>query len=553
MKKQLTTLILFTLISWGLQAQLKLNVEGDAAISGKLGIGTNTSPTESFQINGFTSGINESYLKIATAGENVGVQGDRFSGIKFRHFSDAFGMTIESVEGQSQTRGLYFKRHLNDVNGETAMFISRENGFVGLGTTEPNFKLHVFGPFQTAIGLTNTSAGGKGYGLYSTGESNSEGAGNFMIRDETAGENRFFITPDGKTGIGTITPGDKLQVINQESTIGTAISGFNNAPGDQQHIGIFGGVVGSDNYVGSGVVGQVNGTGTGDQYGVFGWIVGENAGNRYAIYGLPGGTGVGTQYAGYFVGDVTVTGTFDNSSDQKLKKNIKTLDKALDRVMKLEPVRYDYRSREYPQMNLAEGPQMGFIAQEVEIVFPELVKDNFHPETPKSVDENGYPKDYYPAVDYKGLNYIGLIPVLTKATQEQQEEIEANERDIADLRAENERLREELDEIKELLNQVLDKENNNTNLNLGVGSLLQNQPNPFREATLITYAVPEGAGNAELQITDMSGRVIKRADITTRGEGTFTLRANSLPAGTYAYSLIVDGELVETKKMVLTK
>ena len=60
-------------------------------------------------------------------------------------------------------------------------------------------------------------------------------------------------------------------------------------------------------------------------------------------------------------------------------------------------------------MNLAGGTQMGFIAQEMEKVFPQLV--SIIPD--KNIDGSKIS-------DYKGINYIGLIPVLTKAIQEQQ-------------------------------------------------------------------------------------------------------------------------------------
>ncbi|MBN1186453.1 MAG: tail fiber domain-containing protein, partial [Bacteroidales bacterium] len=62
----------------------------------------------------------------------------------------------------------------------------------------------------------------------------------------------------------------------------------------------------------------------------------------------------------------------------------------------------------------ASGRHYGFTAQELEEVFPELVSTEAHPPE----DEKGEP------LIYKSINYIEMIPILTQAIQEQQEEIE---------------------------------------------------------------------------------------------------------------------------------
>jgi hypothetical protein len=298
------------------------------------------------------------------------------------------------------------------------------SGFLGIGTPSPNFKLHVWGESQTALGLTNTSTGGRTYSIYSLGASNSEGAGNFMIRDESSGNNRFFIDQNGNTGIGTIVPGiEKLFVVADGSSTRAIRAQNNNSSGEQ--IGVWGDLSSGGEGTRIGVYGKITGDGgTGQHYGVFGEVSETNTSNiTIGVIGANSSTGTGTYYAGYFAGDVNVTGTFSNPSDEKLKKDVRGLEKATERIMDLHPVSYQYRKRDFPQMKLADGPQLGFIAQEVEGVFPELVSDNKHPEIPKAWDEDGNATDYYPTLDYKGINYLGLIPVLTKATQEQQEEI----------------------------------------------------------------------------------------------------------------------------------
>ncbi len=82
----------------------------------------------------------------------------------------------------------------------------------------------------------------------------------------------------------------------------------------------------------------------------------------------------------------------------------------LDNLIKLRPVSYLMKIDEYPEMNFAKGKQMGFIAQEMQEVFPTLVEKGVHPGAKKE-DAN---------IEYLGVNYIGLIPVLVKGMQEQQ-------------------------------------------------------------------------------------------------------------------------------------
>ena len=70
-------------------------------------------------------------------------------------------------------------------------------------------------------------------------------------------------------------------------------------------------------------------------------------------------------------------------------------------------------------MNLPEGTQFGFVAQEFEKSFPDLVKASFHPyEESRSDSPEGQ------GVAFKAINYTGLIPVMVSAMQEQQRTIE---------------------------------------------------------------------------------------------------------------------------------
>lgn len=106
------------------------------------------------------------------------------------------------------------------------------------------------------------------------------------------------------------------------------------------------------------------------------------------------------------------------SSDARLKQNIETIDGALDKVLKLRGVSFDWKN---PEM---KGRQLGFIAQEAIEVIPEVV--------------NGSESTNY------SMQYAPITAVLVEAMKEQQTQIE-------ELKTENEILKQKLNEIIELL------------------------------------------------------------------------------------------------------
>ena len=181
------------------------------------------------------------------------------------------------------------------------------------------------------------------------------------------------------------------------------------------YIGVLGNVNPTGSYTYCGVAGEVNG-GTGTNYGIYGYA-----------------TGGSTNYAGYFSGNVHVTGTFTNPSDERFKENVQPFKNALSKIKLMNVHTFNFKQmEEEKQMVLPEGEQIGLIAQELEEILPELVVDNVH-----AYDKNegieGAEKDME-KIEYKGINYIGLIPVLIEAMKEQQQQIEELKQQIAELR-----------------------------------------------------------------------------------------------------------------------
>ncbi|RZP29754.1 hypothetical protein EVA23_04960, partial [bacterium] len=117
--------------------------------------------------------------------------------------------------------------------------------------------------------------------------------------------------------------------------------------------------------------------------------------------------------------------TPNSSSDRRFKKNISTVSGALQKLSKLNPVNYDWRQDEFEHKGFGDKKQWGFIAQEIKEIFPELVGKD---------DE-----------DFLTLNYQGFVPLLTKAVQEQQEEIDSQQKEIDALKSQLQMIMDMLD------------------------------------------------------------------------------------------------------------
>lgn len=127
-------------------------------------------------------------------------------------------------------------------------------------------------------------------------------------------------------------------------------------------------------------------------------------------------------------GTVTAT-SFPTSSDARLKSKVVEINNGLNKIMELRPVNYD---KKLALDNPTTVNENGFIAQELQKIMPELVTE-------------GNDKDKLLSV-----NYTAIIPVLTKAVQEQQKTIEQNQATI-------QKQQEQINELKLLLEKVLNK------------------------------------------------------------------------------------------------
>ncbi len=196
--------------------------------------------------------------------------------------------------------------------------------------------------------------------------------------------------------------------------------------------------------------GLISGTSYGQAYGSYNL---GYAGKSYYDYAYGSyNRAIGGYYGNWatYSSGVTYSTSGYSSSDRKLKKNIRNYDGAINDIMKLQPRVYDFDVDRYPTMGLPEEEQLGLIAQELEEVFPNLIRmakeqKMVMPEShateqgleytvvaPAEYDENDElvseaMVEAGEEVEFKAVNYQALIPVLIKGIQEQQEIIEVLE------------------------------------------------------------------------------------------------------------------------------
>jgi hypothetical protein len=197
--------------------------------------------------------------------------------------------------------------------------------------------------------------------------------------------------------------------------------------------------------------------------------------------------------------------------------------------MQMNPVQFKYKNRKMGEdgdgnpIYMWEGDEptyththFGFIAQEIQELFPNLVYEG-------AVGD-----------DYLSVSYTEIVPVLVRAIQELKAELKET-RKAAGILDEN------TTPVEAVAMRGLKTE------------LFQNTPNPFTENTVIPCTVAEDVTNAMIYIYDLSGKQIDEYPVEGRGKTSVTIAGRSLEAGMYLYSLIADGKVIDTKRMILTK
>lgn len=253
------------------------------------------------------------------------------------------------------------------------------DGNIGIGSSAAsNAKLYIKQNYTDfAQYITNEHTGSFTSGLYISLPNNIQNNGH-LLRLRSGGDVRFQVGANGKVGVGTGSPIQHLHLYN--NITGSVRTRFENQEG-YYDIGTYQGKL----------------------------FLSDESNNQNFVILQNGNVGIGNINPLVKL-DVEGTAECDGAgcwaieSDIAYKKNIEDLEYGLDEVMKIQPRRY--------QLKATNESDIGMIAQELELIIPELVNG-----------EEGS----------KNIGYGTLTPVLINAIQEQQKEIEQLKQRIQNL------------------------------------------------------------------------------------------------------------------------
>lgn len=242
------------------------------------------------------------------------------------------------------------------------------------------------------------------------------------------------------------------------------------------------------------------------------------------------------------------------ASDRRVKKNIKANVPGLAFINLLRPVTYN---ADIHKANEIMGYRMkrdsaGNATTEVDTVYWEekyagektLCTGLIAQEVDSAAQQIGYDFQgiYRPksSKDIYGLDYTKLVMPLINAVQELSKTVDSLKTANSSLRRGNSGGNDERSK-QDITLTMLDEI-----------SISEARPNPNDGKAEIDYYLPTSVMNAEMIFSDMLGRVINRAKLMP-GYGTVAVDTQGLPSGTYTYSLIADGKVIDTKKMIRNK
>lgn len=439
-----------------------------------------------------------------------------------------------SGEDNSTARGGTFVGYKAGASNTTA----EENTFIGTNAG-----------LKTNVGRWNTFIGS------SSGENNSTGRFNVFI-GKNAGN--ASAGADNNVCIGTdaglvMNGGDRNTFVGKDAGASVTTGSVNTLLGEDSGHAV---TTGSGNVI----IGENAGITleTGNNNTIIGEdadVTGASATNMTAIgNGAVNGTNNSIKLGNNDIVLICGKVSFSTCSDARFKTGVKENVPGLSFIQKLRPVTYQYdvnKMDNHQRRGIAslddddvesekskgnsDLTYTGFLAQEVEAAAKASNFDFSAVHSPQN--EN----------DMYSLAYAEFVVPLVKATQEQQAIIE-------ELKEENKALESRLTQLEKLLSNQVDIDIPTNHITLhSAAKLEQNQPNPSRGTTTIRYFIPTQTKQAQLQIAKIDGQIIKKTNINTREWGQTIINAEQLKNGNYVYSLYLDGQLIDTKKMVLMK
>jgi hypothetical protein len=438
-----------------------------------------------------------------------------------------------------------------NASGIANSFFGTNAGYFNFGGSYNSFLGYQAGQ-ENRTGTHNLFAGASAGHRNSGGSRNSflgsqAGIANYNGNDNTfvgylagaanaGNDNTFLGSSAGKVnniGIGNTFVGTSAGASNTDGTANVFV----------------GQLAGRGNTVGWGntLLGQVTTVGAGalnnaSAIGYRAWVTTSNALVLGSINGQNGSTastnvGIGTAAPAYRLhlnassAAKVGGGSWVVASDQRLKKDIHDFTDGLNVLLQMKPVTFRYNGK----AGIDTDKQfVGVLAQQMQQVAPYTVGQFTYQ------DSTGKQEQY---LDY---DPNAITYVLVNAAKELKAENEA-------LRTRNDQLQARLGNLEGQVAQLRQLVLKDSPEPPSAACLYQNQPNPYGEKTVIKYFLPATTAAAQLKVFSATGIEVLHRDLAGKGSGEVELSGREFAAGTYVYQLVVDGRVVDTKKLVLTR
>lgn len=333
------------------------------------------------------------------------------------------GFNVSTLEGGESQRFMdikktnYFIGHESGINTEPSQFsdLGKYNSFIGYRSGQSN-----------TTGKKNVFIG------HMSGRANLSADDNVFIgtesgmNNELGGHNTFLGTYTGKSNVGgthntLLGYSAGSAVTGSSNTIVGSNSGLLNTGDNNVFIGAsaaFWNQTGSNNVIiGQNAANSYSAT-AGSNNVFIGYEAGQNEGGSGLLYIANSDDSTPLIYGNFATDYMRIYGnlqatSISKSSDIRLKKDIETLERSRDKLLQIRPVSFYWDTENYPDYSFSSQKQYGFIAQEMETIFPNLV----------TTDNDGF----------KGITYIKLIPFMVKVIQEQQAQLDSQAKTIEQL------------------------------------------------------------------------------------------------------------------------
>lgn len=411
-----------------------------------------------------------------------------------------------------------------EANAPNYSLFVKSSGNVGIGTDAPVVELHVKDGDSPTLRLEQD--GSSGFTPQTWDVAGNEA--NFFVRDVTNGSklpfkikpnaptSSIFVAASGNVGMGTESPGAELHV-NASDASETEVH-IQNTNGTTQSVGLR----------------MINPARE--------WNYQLRNNGNWRIRNVTDGSDAleidGTNNNITTSGDITANGVL-LTSDLRLKQDVQPYTEGISVLKQLNPISYKFNGKADFKTNRTHY-SVG--AQELKEAAPFLVHDFMFEE--ENSEGRVVSQENYLKIDLSGITWT-----LVNAVKEQQEELEEKDKEILELKEELSSIK---DQIEALSNAIENFEEQDVYLKGGqTPSIGQNIPNPYQSETKIDYFIPEHSTSAKINFYDLSGKLLKEVTLNDHGNGRLNLQALNLPSGTYTYSLIVDQQVFDSKKMIV--